>query len=490
MIAKFKSALVLVLVLSLISPCVSCGDNEDTSPITTTSQESESETTSDEYSYPDVDFEGYEFKILNYSDMWGCYMDIDLDEQSGERLDDAVYNRNRMVEDKLGFEIAETKFAYPGWSEITQIIDMYTNSIMADDGIYDCAYIPVSFKPAIITEGYLYDMNSIPELHLDQPWWDKSINDAMTINGKLYTASSPLHLMSFDMSWVLLFNQDMMDDLKLEYPYQLVRDGDWTLDKFYEYLTKAASLNGDSSFTYSPDGSAVYGLAVHHDSIRGMIFASDNEMIIKNNSGYNVNIETERLYTTLDKLLPIYSTADGISNGSSDGTQNNYYMTMFRNNRSLFVTCELMSSLSIRDMEDTFGLLPFPKLDENQENYRTEVNSSSCLLTLPATLDNPSRAGIILEALTYESYANVLPAYYDITLSQKGLRNEESIEMLNIVRDTRDIDFALMFGLTTDLSNALKSMITAGQNNAASIIAEQSTVVQNNLDKLIETLNQ
>ena len=141
-------------------------------------------------------------------------------------------------------------------------------------------------------------------------------------------------------------------------------------------------------------------------------------------------------------------------------------------------------------MEDTFGLLPFPKLDENQENYRTEVNSSSCLLTLPATLDNPSRAGIILDALTYESYANVLPAYYDITLSQKGLRNEESIEMLNIVRDTRDIDFALMFGLTTDLSNALKSMVTAGQNNAASIIAEQSTVVQNNLDKLIETLNQ
>ena len=38
----------------------------------------------------------------------------------------------------------------------------------------------------------------------------------------------------------------------------------------------------------------------------------------------------------------------------------------------------------------------------------------------------------MIDALTYRSYETVLPVYYENRVAQKGLRNEDSIEMLGI----------------------------------------------------------
>ena len=51
-------------------------------------------------------------------------------------------------------------------------------------------------------------------------------------------------------------------------------------------------------------------------------------------------------------------------------------------------------------------------------------------MCIPVTNPDISEAALIMDAFSYMTYKDVLPVYYDVSLSQKGLRNEDSIEML------------------------------------------------------------
>ena len=114
-------------------------------------------------------------------------------------LDDAVYNRNRKIEQAMNFTLEEVKMPYAQWNtDQIALMDRVTNSVMAGDDEFDAAYVQPYFKPAILTEGSLVDLNSIPELKLDEIWWDRSLNSSFDINGKLYAATGALQFMPLD----------------------------------------------------------------------------------------------------------------------------------------------------------------------------------------------------------------------------------------------------------------------------------------------------
>ena len=51
----------------------------------------------------------------------------------------------------------------------------------------------------------------------------------------------------------------------------------------------------------------------------------------------------------------------------------------------------------------------------------------------------------MLDAASYLSYTDVLPVYYNVTIAQKGLRDDESIEMLGIIQSSRYFDIGRVF---------------------------------------------
>jgi hypothetical protein len=53
--------------------------------------------------------------------------------------------------------------------------------------------------------------------------------------------------------------------------------------------------------------------------------------------------------------------------------------------------------------------------------------------------------GSVLEAMACESLYTVTPAYYDITLEGKQLRDNESSEMLDIILGSRVFDLGLFY---------------------------------------------
>ena len=481
---KTRRLLTLFLAI-LLTSTASCGGSA-ASTDTTAADTAGGDTTAAEggYDYAGKDFGGFEFRVLNYDERWNCNMSLDFESQTGETLNDAIYERNRYVEEMLNFKLVEV---FPSGTGDGVICDDLTTAVAAGDDVYDAAYQPISDRPPVVTDGYLHDLTEISTIKLEEEYWDNTLNDLMTIGGHLYTASSPMHLMTFDLSWVVLFNEDMFTDLKLEFPYQLVRDGKWTLDKMNEYVTATVRLNGDESFTFNDAGSCVYGIAAHNGAPLAFNFAADNRLVVAEDDSFKVTFDTERTFDTMEKMIKLMRPSAGhanINNTSGPG----FYIDVFRARRAAFLTCEVKATLEERDMEDSFGMIPFPKFDESQKNYYTNTTYRASWLTFPKTLKDPERAGVIVDALSYESFNDILPLYYDVTVSQKGLRNDDSIEMLDIIRASRGIEFSVCFGPCKNFYNQLSSIVKSENNTLASYAASEKTAVEQSIKDLVEAV--
>jgi hypothetical protein len=112
------------------------------------------------------------------------------------------------------------------------------------------------------------------------------------------------------------------------------------------------------------------------------------------------------------------------------------------------------------------------------------------MLVIPVTNGNLSRTGTILDALAYVSHRDVTPVFYDITLSLKRLQNDDSIEMLKIIRDSVTVDLGVMFGWTLDLMNKINNDLDKGKNNVASLIEKNKAKVEVNIEKTMDFFNQ
>ncbi|MBQ3591349.1 MAG: hypothetical protein II979_05355, partial [Clostridia bacterium] len=215
------------------------------------------------WQYPDVDYQGGEYRILNFDQLWNMYIHMDAAEQTGEPLNDAVYNRNRTVEEALNCKIVEKNLECDSANTVTMLTDEAKTTIMAGEDEYDIMCLPVEKNLSLITEGYMMDLMASDGLELQETWWDQFIIDAVTLDGKLYFVSGAANLMAFDSMWALFFNEDIMADHNLEKPYDLVREGKWTLDALMEYCSAVANLNGDDNFKWNKDGNAFYGISLH-----------------------------------------------------------------------------------------------------------------------------------------------------------------------------------------------------------------------------------
>ncbi|MBO5220396.1 MAG: hypothetical protein J6C52_13275 [Clostridia bacterium] len=484
-----KTRFINILLALLLMASVSCGEAAAPADDTTASA-GDNTAAATGYNYPDVDYGGYEFRILNFDEHHGSYMNLDFSEATGEKLDDAVYERNRRVEEKLNFKLVEIEEHYATWNtDQIALIDKVTNSVLAGDDSYDAAYVQPYFKPSVLTDGTLMDLNTIPELHTDADYWDAGYNESFTFDGKLYVASGPLHLMAVEQLWCVLFNEDMTKDYDLALPYQLVRDGKWTMDKMYEYASAAANLNGDASFTYAEDGNCVWGIAGHTSAVPAMVYSADLRFVSADKSGFTVSLNSERLHGCVDKLIKLFDETSGTARTNTSDSAKGGYVDLFRSERALFTTCEIKTTSMLRDMDATYGMLPLPKYEESQDSYTGYASVSIALLGIPATQKDTARAGTILDALTWESNESVLPLLYDVRIGQKGLRNEESIEMFNIIRSNCVSDFARTLGINGSFISAFTSMVQSGDNTAASLAASHEATVKGNLDTFIKALD-
>ena len=480
-----KLILVLLLVTIVITSCATADD----SGTKTTESSGISETTEivteevkEEYVYPDVDYNGEEFWMINIEPIWGYYPQVDFENMTGEILDDAIFERNRFLEEKFNFQLKLNIV------DIGAIYNTVRTVLTAGEDVYDAIFITGHEVYNLVLENMLYNLYDVPSLNLEEEWWEKTVLDTVSYGDppKAYFASNYINLFGFQSAFTVYFNENMVEDLSLTMPYEYVNKGTWTFDVMCEQIKAGTTLNGDESFKWSTEGSSIYGFTTYEQAQFAFMVGMGANFIEKDSSGYpHLAVDNERFYSICDKLAALMGTEGEFlnANDNSDSGWANHYERIFAAGRAFYIVGEIKASNTFRTMDDNFGILPMPKYDENQADYKCNRLNQSLMVAIPITNPDVDRAGTVLETMAYQSFVDVLPVFYDYTVSQKGLRNEDSIRMMDIIRESRYYDIGIGNGWTQSLVDSVSNLVRKGDANVASAIATQQEKIAASIEK-------
>ncbi|MDD7302843.1 MAG: hypothetical protein PUG87_12975, partial [Eubacteriales bacterium] len=238
-----KKLSVLLSILMLSSFAAGCGNQPaDPREPDSSDQSSTEETTTPKKELPKVDFGGENFVVLT-TDVTNDYRSLEFsaEEINGTPVNDAVFERNSMIERDYGISF-----------DIRKVSDLpleIRKAVQAGENEPDLALVHLYDTGPLFLDGMLCDLNSFEYIDFDSGSWDKKAAEQMSVGGTLPTALGDMNINDKDMTWCLFFNKNIAKDYNLPDLYSLVREKKWTFDKFSELCHNVTNdLNGDGKF--------------------------------------------------------------------------------------------------------------------------------------------------------------------------------------------------------------------------------------------------
>ncbi len=388
----------------------------------------------------DTDFGGRTFRILGDDACEDYYV---IAEETGDILDDAVYMRNAVVQERFNVIIEANVF------DEGSLTGTLKNSVMAGDDEYQLFAGHIIFAGNAVGQGIYYNWYDMPHIDFSKPWWSDSTVEDLTYDGKAFIAMGDFALTTIDSTYCIYYNKQIAAEYDLPDMYELVNSGKWTIDTLSEYTKQVyRDLNGDGK----EDDQDLYGFVMWPRSPVNVFLWSFGEKLGKKQADGKIEMDyfNDKVIEIYQKLIDFCWNTEGtfmdLKSASGSNTQNIAF-DMFLNNQVLFQPNTFnVAATALRDFETDYGIIPYPKWDEAQEGYYTMVDGGHEGLAVPLSVGDTEFAGTIIEALNAESYKRTVPTFYDIVLKAKGSRDEQSVAMLDIIFDGRVFDFGYVFG--------------------------------------------
>ena len=136
-------------------------------------------------------------------------------------------------------------------------------------------------------------------------------------------------------------------------------------------------------------------------------------------------------------------------------------------------------------------MVPYPKYDEAQDGYPVKTSGGTSIFAAPITSSGSEKVGAVLEAMSYEGYKTVTPAYYEIALKIKYSSDDETSRMLDLIKDSANADIGEMFAAQIDApGDKFKNTVGNPANSGkwASTVASFKDSMVAKLDAYIDTV--
>ena len=388
-----------------------------------------------------LDLGGIEFRMLVYNNDNSTWYDVDFSAEgmNAEIINDAAYQRMTQVEEELKTDIV----TYP--SPLYGYQYMHT-AVSSGDDLYDAGIVCARRAVTLAEGGYLYDLLSDDVvLETEQPWWDPGCTSGLSVANRLYMIAGDISILYRKSVRVYYFNKQIAaDHSDIPDMYELVENGDWTFEELTNcVMAVSEDLNGDDEMT----GDDLYGLIYTVDTMGTGLIGAGVQIVTKDENDIPeltfFSDETVLAFDTITDIL--YDFDHSITSG--DRPNEVGVGNMFPANQALFNNCELHNIATFRRMETDFGILPTPKLDKYQEQYRSIINPVAAgMLVIPVTNDvNLDNTCYVLDALGASSKNILTPAYMDVYLQGRSTRDEESRESLNIIFNNIVFDLGYIY---------------------------------------------
>ena len=487
-----KRYITLMLASALVLSAVSCGSDSKGNDKTTTSDAGTTaadETTAPEETdgLPEKDMEGFELRMNHHDGTWLSWAMTTLDPESetGDRLNDAFYKRNRNIEERFNCKIKVDSKERIDQSDIQ-------SEVMAGDSNYD-----VWFQYDISVLGsveYLMPWEELPYIKLGEEWWNPMATEVFELGGKTCAAAGNYSLSVLSRASGFAFNKTVFEQSNPdEDVYSLARDGKWTVDKMASFAKNAYSdLNGNSEM----DDDDRYGISGSwKETMNRLMLGSGIQYISKDENDLPIfSLPSDE--NAINKILHIF---DLVSDGQvyrntgkvMDTTGDGLVESYFEGGKVMFYAANMFSLEQMRDFDIEMGFLPCPKYDEAQETYYAPSFGSEIsvlLKTLPE--DRKENVGILLEALAYDTNKSIIPEYKEVLLKTKYARDNESEEMIDIIVNSVSFEFGLNAWQSEVANPLVQKIFVSRKGDVASTLAAMQKSVDTQIEKLVEKLEQ
>lgn len=472
---KRTISITLMICMLMLASCQDTDKPANTNDTATDS--SVQATASDIYAdLPQEDFGGTEVVFANEleSSSWAILM-LDSETITGDVLDDAVYLRNRTVEERLGITIRVEE--YKSGDELCKSV---ISNVMAEDDPYDVYDIPANLSASLILGDYFVEVDTL-SLNLSKPWWNDTIMDSLTFNNSCYSIAGDCSIMLWEASYCLIYNKDMASNLNLPDQYQLVRDGKFTLDSVYTAMKLAYQDNGNTVV----DTEDTFGMTGNLRLMTYSMLAGGETLISSDNEGLPEFIGlTNRMAEMYDKIFDVYFANDAVFLANrmtfTDGSKN--WHTLFTDGRALFYFEPIGANVKLRNVDFDFGFLPMPKYDETQENYITPILQYAHTMHVTKANNRIDMVGVVLENLAAESYKNVRSVYFEKVIEGKRAQDDGTLEMFEIIFDNQVMNPMTVYDWG-GFAGKLNDSALAGTREIASAIASLTAKIQSDMQK-------
>jgi hypothetical protein len=192
--------------------------------------------------------------------------------------------------------------------------------------------------------------------------------------------------------------------------------------------------------------------------------------------------------TVVKSIFDDFLYTDWYMNSTTDGEFLEKDQDLFVDGVSLFKTGMVKDTTNtLKNMNDLYGILPYPKYTLDQESYSSLVwEHHDSVLGIPEFAADKEMCAVVLEALSWESYYSVYPLFYDTILLSRAAKDQESKEMLEIIFATRSYDPGLYWDGGSGLhgGEGLLRLSKKGTSDIASLWATYKSKVEENIQEV------
>ena len=348
-------AVIIIFVSTTIASCIPSKTDNQIMPATIDDQTSRVEAIGKQYltakqwldTFDSKDYNGYEFTVVTTKEEAFVPDGDGLVQQAiGQRNDwvQSKYNitiNAKLVEEDKYYETIKT-------AEQAQIYlgDMYS--------------APVEALSRLAADRLLYNIYSLPYVNLKSEYVDQELLKATTANNSLFIMIDSLSDY-YGSQWCVFYDLDLIEQLGLSNPIDLVKSGEWTWDALISMSESVKTLGNTYNGYVSYVDKMQFSNAVWNSG--GVRYFGDTF-----HNPVELRFDYDKAQVILDNMKKVTN-----SDLYSDSIENDA-ITEFSSGNSLFLIYRLDTAALLANNSREWRLVPLPKADVAQESYSSYLD--------------------------------------------------------------------------------------------------------------------
>ena len=410
--------------------------------------------------------------------------DVDATALDGDPVADAVYKKNLYTEQLLNVNIEFYEWAYTGngLGELNNACDNLRNAMSdASTSVDIIANHPRVLATAVL-KGLCSDLSMVDNIDLSKQWWPQSLKDELTIFDSMFFLSGDISSNLIYSIYSVFYNKTLAEAYGIENVVELVDNNEWTIDKFIE-ITNVGYEDLDT-ISGKSDGDS-FGIVFEWWNADALIQSCGFKLLQNTDEGIKLatNFPTQTFGNFVEKLGK-WCTRDNVNNYSN---YDSLPATIFAEGRSVFLISEVSAGFVLQETDIVYGIIPMPMLDSFQGKYITTVSEFQSMYSIARSTKNLEDAGAVLQTLGYYGLQYTTPAVFEVTLQGKFSKDEDTMRILNTIRESVQFDLGLLYHRQINSISDIPTLAIKGNSQWSNAFNART---QKMTEKMIDDVNQ